>query len=67
MERLWQLGGLHHDPRTEVQEKHARLRQRALYPKPDVSVELQPAIFHEFRHLSAREDADAEGAVCAKI
>src|SRR5271157_3325356 len=38
MERLRQLRGFHHDPRKEMQKRHARFRKSAFYPKPDVSV-----------------------------
>ena len=63
MERLRQLRGFHHDPRMEMQKRHARFRKSAFYPKPDGSVELQPSVLHEFGDFPTRDDADPEHAV----
>lgn len=49
MERLRQLGRFHHDPRMEVQKRHARFRQGVFYPKPDRPIKLQPSVLHKFR------------------
>jgi hypothetical protein len=46
MERLWQLGGFHHNPGIEAQKRHTRLRKGAFYPKPDGPIKLQPSELH---------------------
>lgn len=63
MERLWQLCGFHHDPRMEMQKRHARFRKSAFYPKPDRSVKLQPSVLHKFGHFPTRDDANPEDPV----
>src|SRR5258708_1600906 len=65
MERLRQLGRFHHDPRMEMQKRHAWFRESAFDPKPDRSVELQPSVLHEFGDFPTRDDADPEDAVSA--
>jgi hypothetical protein len=65
MERLRQLGRLHHDLRMEIQKRHARFRKSALNPEPDVSVEPQPSVLHEFGDFPTRDDANPEDAVSA--
>src|SRR5258706_7211863 len=63
MERLRQLGGFHHDPRIQMQKRHARLRKSAFDPEPDAPVELQPSILHELGDFPTRDDADPADAV----
>ena len=48
MERRRQLGGFHHDPRLEVQKRHAQFRKGTFYPKPDGAIKHQPSVLHQF-------------------
>jgi hypothetical protein len=64
-ERLRQLGGFHHDPRMEMQKRHAGFRESTFYPEPDGSVEFQPSVLYEFGDFPTRADADPEDAVSA--
>ena len=67
MERLRQLGGFHHDPRAEVQKRHARFRKGAFDPNHDAPIEFQPSVLHQFRDFPTGDDADAEGAIRRQV
>ena len=67
MEGLRQLGGFHHDPRMEVQKRHALSRKGTVYPKPDGAIKLEPSVLYKFRYFPTGDDTNAEDGVSAKF
>ena len=56
MEGLRQLGGFHHDPRMEVQKRHALSRKGTVYPKPDGAIKLEPSVLYSTSFATSQQE-----------